>query len=401
MFERQDPGKENLPFEHDGHPHTLVVQVSLWTALIGSGICATLEGMVKTRHRWNPRCDPPPRLVRPMPVDPSGRDGPTRGQAAGPRWRHTSKGMYVPADVDASVPEQRILEKSMLLPAGGAVTAWASLRLGRGTFFDGLRADGLTELPVPLITGRGQSRRHRDGITWLADRLETGECRRRYDIICTIEERALFDEMRRAPGTRDAVVAMDMGAAAEFTTIARMARYVEDRPTWLGVPQVRAALDLADENSRSPNETRMRLIWQIDARFPRPLVNQPVWDLSGKLLGIADILDPDAGVVGEFDGADHRWARRHSKDVAREGAFRDRDLEFFRVTGPDLLTPPAVVARMRSTRARAKWLPEGQRRWTIVPRRGWDDSKTLDQILDERDLMRELHEQWEREARGA
>ena len=35
-------------------------------------------------------------------------------------------------------------------------------------------------------------------------------------------------------------------------------------------------------------------------------MNCPVHDRSGRLLGIADLLDEEAGLVVEFDGADHR-----------------------------------------------------------------------------------------------
>ena len=100
----------------------------------------------------DPASCPPDGLVRPVPVDPTGRNGPTRGQANGFRWRRTSCGLFVPAMVDAGVPEQRILEQSMRL-TGGAVTGWASCRLHGAAFFDGLRRDGRTLIPVPLNCG--------------------------------------------------------------------------------------------------------------------------------------------------------------------------------------------------------------------------------------------------------
>src|SRR3954468_10946219 len=105
--------------------------------------------MHQQRHKWSPVCPLPTGLVWPVPVDPTGLRGPTRGQAGGPRWRRSSWGLYVPSDVDASVPEQRILEQSMRLP-GGAVTGWASLRMHGAAFFDGLRDGGRTQAPVPL-----------------------------------------------------------------------------------------------------------------------------------------------------------------------------------------------------------------------------------------------------------
>ena len=44
---------------------------------------------------------------------------------------------------------------------------------------------------------------------------------------------------------------MDMVAAAELTSVLRMRHYGQGRSGWAGVGQVRAALDLASEHSRS------------------------------------------------------------------------------------------------------------------------------------------------------
>lgn len=202
--------------------------------------------------------------------------------------------------------------------------------------------------------------------------------------------------MRYVREFREAVVAMDMMAAAEKVSLRQMRDYLLLHPGWTGVPQARAALALADEDSRSPAETRMRLIWQLDAGFPRPMVNKPVFDLNGRLLGIADILDPVAGVVGEYDGADHRGAKRHSRDVAREEDFRRAGLEYFKVVGPDQRNTDLVVSRMSSTRARAKWLTE-DRAWTLEPPPDWGEYISLDQRLEERAMMAEVYAQYERE----
>lgn len=348
--------------------------------------------MPRARHRWSPVCDPPQGLVRPVRIDPAGVDGPTRGQARGPGWRQTSYGHYAPSAVPRTV-EQRILEMSVLLPEGGAVTGWASLRLHLANFFDGLAPDGATELPVPLVVGPGRGRRQRDDVRWLEDRLDPDEVTVIHGIPVTTVRRAAFDAMRLAPDVREATVAMDMAAAAGLVSIARMRAYLLTREGWTGVPQVRAALDLADEDSRSPNETRMRLIWVLDAGLPPPMVNKPVFDLTGRLIAIIDLLDFEAGVAGEFDGADHRAAMRHSRDVFREEDCRRHGLEYFKVTGPDLGSVPLVVDRMVSTRSRALWLPPERCRWTIVAPPWWTPDPPLDYLLD----MREEAERWERE----
>lgn len=204
-------------------------------------------------------------------------------------------------------------------------------------------------------------------------------------------ERSLFDAMRGAD-LRDAVVAMDMAAAADLVSVARMRRYLSTRTGARGVRHVAKALAVASEQSRSPNETRMRLVWVLDAGLPAPSVNQPVFDRDGRLLGIVDLLDVHAGLVGEYDGADHRSAARHSSDVDREDALRRVGLEVFRVTGPDLLVPGRVASRMRSARERAAWeLPE-RRRWTTDPPAWWEGPVTLDEHLDAQDVLRSLHD---------
>lgn len=348
--------------------------------------------MVRAHHRWTPRCPAPPRLWRPVRVDPTGEEGPTQGQARGPGWRRTSHGLYVPADVDGSLPEQRIMEQSARLPARGAVTGWAGCRLHGGSFFDGLMPDGHTLVPVPLATGGSQVRAD-DSVTVSRDRLPIEDVTIRYAVPCTAALRSVFDAMRTAGNLREAVVVLDMAAAAEITSIRRLTAYAARHPGWNGIPQVLTALPLASELSRSPNETRTRLVWVLDAGLPAPRVNQPVFDLRGNLLGIADLLDAEAGVAGEFDGADHRGALRHSDDVRREDLFRRHGLEVFRVTGPDLSVIDRVVARMHGARARARWDPVEHRRWTIVPPPWWDEAPCLDAILDRRDAVRALHEQ--------
>lgn len=348
-------------------------------------------------HKWHPSCPPPRALVRPVRSDPLGVDGPTRGQTQGGRWRRTSYGYYVPASVGGEQPEQRVMEQSARLPPGGAVTGWASCRLMGATFFDGLAVDGRTQIPVPLAVGASGHIRGDDAVSISREQLSPSETVVRYGIPCTCALRGLFDDMRGSSDIREAVVGMEMMAAARLLSISQMGAYAGTRSGWRGIATVREALTLADENSRSPNETRVRLVWQLDAGFPRPLVNQPVWDHKGRLLGIADLLDPVAGVVGEYDGADHRTAGRHSKDVAREERFRAHRLEYFKVTGPDMRTLPVVVDRMVASRGRASWLAEGSRPWTTTPPPDWPHEPTLDEYLAERAWQQAVYEQWERE----
>ena len=217
-------------------------------------------------------------MFRPVPIDPTGRDGPTRGQAAGPGWRCSGRGVYVPSSVDGADARQRAVEQSVRLGPAGAVTGWASLRLHGAPVFDGLDRDGTSPLPVDLLSPDRQLARG-DGCRVSRDRLDANERVVLDGVPCTTVERAVFDAMRRSD-VREAVVVADMAAYAELTSIRRLRRYVAIRRAWRGRPVVDEALLLADERCRSADETRMRLVWRLDAGLPKPLCNPSVFTLG-------------------------------------------------------------------------------------------------------------------------
>lgn len=125
----------------------------------------------------------------------------------------------MPADVDALAPEQRILEQSMRL-TGGAVTGWAACRMQSAAFFDGLGRDGRTPVPVPLNCGPLHQIRRTPGDDLLRDMLLDREITYIQGVPCTVVDRATFDAMRFAGSVREAVVVIDMMAAARLTSVA-------------------------------------------------------------------------------------------------------------------------------------------------------------------------------------
>jgi hypothetical protein len=170
--------------------------------------------------------------------------------------------------------------------------------------------------------------------------------------------------MRRQPGVRERAVAADMAFAARLTSLHVMRTYCPTRRWYRDVRIVTAALDLADEHSRSPQESRFRMVWEYDAGWGRPLCNRSVLDQAGRLIGVPDLLDPMRGVVGEYAGADHRDIDRHEHDIAREADFRAVGLEYVEVVGRDLRNADLVVGRMREAEARAGLLPQT---WVLGP----------------------------------
>lgn len=212
----------------------------------------------------------------------------------------------------------------------------------------------------------------------------------------TEPRRAIFDEMRQCDDWREAVVAFDMMAAAGLVSRRQMHEYATARSRWRRSSLVTGALPYTSEHSRSPNECRTRLVWEVDAGLPRPLVNQEIFTRSGRLVAVADILDPVAGVVGEYDGAAHLRTRRRHRDVLREEALRRLQLEYFDVVRPDLASRDTLADRMLSTRERARFLSPEERPWTIEPPPGWPREPSLDDRL----FLLEMDRQAEREMRG-
>lgn len=347
-------------------------------------------------EHWDPRCPPARGLVRPIPVDPTGESGPTKAQAAGPRWRRTSSNRYVPAQVDGDLPEQRIAEQAARIEPGGVVTGWAACRLHGARYFDGLLPHGRTRRPVLAVPGQGSRTRSDADLQVTREPLRREEVFIRAGIQVTEPRRALFDEMRQCRDWREAVVAFDMMAAAGLVSRRQMQVYVGARSRWRRSTVVTRALPYTSEHSRSPNESRMRLVWELDARLPRPLVNREIFDRSGRLVAVADLLDPVAGVVGEYDGAAHLRTRRRHRDLGREEALRRLGLEYFDAVRPDLDNRDGLAARMRSVRSRARFLGVRERPWTTDPPPGWPREPSLDEQL----FLLEMNRRSERETRG-
>lgn len=320
--------------------------------------------MLAGMHPWDPVCPKVP-VVHPVSIDPEGITGPTRHEVRR-GWRRSSRGLLVPSTVESGTPEQRIVEQAARLPAGGAVTGWAGCRLHRVGLVDGLARDGRTRLPVPLLVGRGGRIRGDDQVHLLHTSVPAWEITHQYGVPVAHLARCAFDAARTAEDLREAVVALDMVLATRLVSPQRIAAYTRSHRRERGASQVVRALELCSEQSRSPNETRVRLVWILDAGLsPDVLLNRSVFGSRGELIGIADLLDRHVGLAVEVDGADHRKAVRHAKDVRKQEALLDHDLEVCRVTGPDLFVDGLAGERLGKAHARAAARPQRSRRWRL------------------------------------
>src|SRR6478735_7166969 len=278
-----------------------------------------------------------PGIVAPVRVDPRGLSGPTRAATRGPDWQRTSRGLFVPSWVDRDVTEQRIVEAAALLPRYGGVTGWAALRWWGRRWFD--RSGQGSALPaVPLATG-GLRIRPQEGVAICEEKLDPRDLTCFDGLRVTSPVRAVCFAMRYARSVREAVAILDMAAYTDLVSIDELTAYALEHPAWTGIPQCRDAIPYADENTWSPTEADMRWTWTVEAGRPRPLCNCPVFDRSGRHVGTPDLLDPVAGVVGEYAGSLHLVGRQRSSDLQHEEDYRALGLEFVTMVAADRYAP--------------------------------------------------------------
>ncbi|HEY0237419.1 MAG TPA: hypothetical protein VGC37_02125 [Friedmanniella sp.] len=178
------------------------------------------------------------------------------------------------------------------------------------------------------------------------------------------------DLAREAPNLTEAVVALDVlvraGLVRQQVLEAELGACTGGR----GARQARAAAALCRTGVRSPWETRLRL-FVLELGLPEPLINVPVFDLGGGFLGAPDLLDVEAGLAIEFDGAGHREREQHRNDNVREEGFEHGGLVVARADSLDLTVHRAELGpRLRAAHADAL---RNRRpvRWTLAEPSWW------------------------------
>ncbi|HEX6579080.1 MAG TPA: hypothetical protein VF082_12015 [Jiangellaceae bacterium] len=293
------------------------------------------------------------------------RNAVTDHELRAPSWRHVHHNRYAWSGTDPEAPAQRILEAVSLLTEGCVLGGWAAAFLHGATDLDGRNWFGRLE-PVLFVLPY-ERRIRRAGIRPIRAPLAPADVVEIGGVQVTAPLRTCFDLMRLRT-VEDAVVAADAMLRAEVVTVEAVTEYVHRHAGWRGVGTARAAVHLADGAAASCPESRLRVLWVVDAGLPRPAVNRPVFNPDGVLLGVPDLLDEESGLVGEYDGAVHRDARRHAADNVREERLESHGLTVVRATAIDLQHNRARLAqRLRDGHRRAAARNRRLDRWTADP----------------------------------
>lgn len=292
--------------------------------------------------------------------------GVSPGELRGPLWTQVLPHRHVWSCTDPDHPRQRALVGASVAPDDGAAGGWAAAYLLGARQLDGTTPDPSTFLPVLVCLQRPGRRPHWARTRPFRSDLDDADVVEADGVRVTSPLRTGFDLARLAPSLTEAVVALDIVVRDLGVDPGDVLAYALERRRWRGVPQVRAAAPLADPRAASPQESRYRMLWMLDAGLPRPQCNWPVRDLDGNLLGIVDLLDQDAALAGEYDGADHAAPERRALDHARQEDLQRHRLSVARIAGPDLTRyRRRTVMRLqrllgeglRRDRSRDRWVP--------------------------------------------
>lgn len=105
-----------------------------------------------------------------------------------------------------------------------------------------------------------------------------------------------------------------------------------------GARLLAAALELARSGSRSPMETRARLMFHR-AGFPEPELNGAVHFTAGGWMLDGDLVWRAQRVIGEYQGADHASRRRRSGDAGRAGLAEEEGWRVLEIWAEDVFQP--------------------------------------------------------------
>jgi hypothetical protein len=251
-------------------------------------------------------------------------------------WTPVFRGVHGWLGSDPADPLTRISAVAELMPRDAFIGGWAALHLLGVSDLDGRTgAGGRTLLPVRVCIGPVGRMRRRPGIDIDRCTLLAEDVTEVNGIGVTTAVRSCVDVMR-FDGVEEGVVAGDAAGRFRVAGPEEIRAYVASHPGMKGIPAARAAAALLDPRAASCPESRLRVVWVLEAGLPMPLVNVEVVDLDGFLLGVADLFDPEAAMVGEYDGSQHRDLAQHTADNAREEGFERHNAVVVRATSIDL-----------------------------------------------------------------
>ena len=194
-----------------------------------------------------------------------------------------------------------------------------------------------------------EHRRPPAGIRTWSDQIAEDELQLVSGVPTTTPARTAFDIACRS-SVGNAVAAVDALARATRFNVADAQVLANRYKGHRNVRRARRALTLIDAGAESPRETWLRLLL-IDAGYPRPRTQIPVYGEYGELVALLDLGWEDVKIALEYEGDHHRTDRRQfHRDIARYEALPDLGWITVRVTAEDM--PGGILRRVAAAWSR-------------------------------------------------
>jgi hypothetical protein len=278
------------------------------------------------------------------------------------QWCRLQRGCYVPAEVlgEADAGSQYLMAAIAAahncprsVVSHGSAGTWYGLPLvGR------VRHGCVTAPRGTPLRRLGHVHLHRAALL-------PGEAITRDGLGWTTPARTVID-LARERGADAGIAAADAALRMGIVTPAQLAAALRRCAGWPGVRAARAIVPLADGSAESALESisRLRL---THCALPLPVPQVEIGDAFGRFVARVDFFWPQAGVVGESDGAVKYDAGAEAvlSERRRQRALEDMGLLVVRWEWADLFHFDEVIARIRAAMRRGTQ-PESARRWTVL-----------------------------------
>jgi hypothetical protein len=283
--------------------------------------------------------------LRPFSLDEARDAGLTPRALRGRTWKRINARLYRWTDL----PEDPWL----------TLSAWRRV-LPPETVFAGTSAAWLFGIelaptdPVEVVLPPLSGIRSRDGLIVHRGEIPSDEIESIRGLRVTSLHLTLAGVCLRRPAV-EALAAIDKAIYLHLTHPAALAEYAEAAKGRRGAARLKSLASFAAP-AESPMETRLRCLL-IQAGLPRPEVQVTLRDGSARFAGRVDLYYPDARLVLEYDGGNHR--ERLVADDRRQNVLVNSGYRLLRFTGSDIYTrPEVVVAEVRAALDKVRLAPK-------------------------------------------
>ena len=265
------------------------------------------------------------------------------------------------------------------------LTAWAAAYVRVSMPWTAARRRAGAELPVDesCVRMAGDGARRRATTTATITTLRS----RRFTESRSAEGTAPRSTAPAGPPTWKAAVAFVDACLRSWRSSPRPScrpTYAAAHRGWRGVGQQPRAALAQTWPRRGTSGSRGCALRGEGVGLPAPEVNLPVFDQSGGLLGIPDLLWPEAALVLEYDGSGHRDRRQHRDDNVREELLEGSGLTVVRADSLDLSGHRVRLReRIQSGYRRGMARDRGRDTWTVTAPTWWSEQETSGLLSDE------------------